>query len=906
MPLPGVWVQPALIAVLPHGKFHTGLNRFPPELAGETWPPPVEVVTAHEAFSRCWDGDAHFLLYLTADFDAREPFFRINMGALPDIRAKGSDVLVHWIALDWDTGRAPSHEPWTAERFNAFMEQVEGITRAGGPFARRLADVAFSYSTKKGWRWVWRLSQGVPADEAERKIRGLVSEALQAGLAVDHSGSVLTWKQPFRLPCVVRDLNEAKEGLPPDVQRTWEDGFFCSLVADPTRSIDPSTIESLGPLASTAATDVNVSDGVAPSPSDMHDLMWRPGARGSVMTEFHRKMKGELMGQTYFPYVFDMKRLDMEPGTRHETVNKWVLSAINHVFSKGYTVEQAFALFHHLASDLAEGRKSFAEAYREIWRSCAGGWRKLSAEKVEKEAKEAKAKAEAKARELDGAARIIAGVRAWFPGLPADPVAAWAWIRRRLILRARGGRYYVMSPSGWYSCKATEADGILPRVNQLRMTDHIPVTDADGNPIKKDVLLANYVTNVEHVVSRPNLEGGYLVNPEKDEGLILATVSYRRRTDLPAEFSPDVDAWLGHLGSDQYDLLCRHIGCFLAFERGGVAAMSFNMEPGAGKKLLVHGFLECLEEPELATGDDLVQRFNSKLATAALLSVNEGLPERDHHNHASDVIRRVITGDYIQTEGKHKDAQQVKVSIRVILTANHTRLTDAIFDGRDLSLHEQEAIGRRLVHYNGGPAAAFLKQKNAESLAATGRIWTEGWIEGDAGEPSRFVVAKHFMWLWEQHGRDAKLQGRLLIEGDPRQEVVQRGRTQGGSSLIVIEAITKLVNKGLGTHDGQRGVKIKDGQLFVTVGAILDFWREEMRGHERLTSRKVGDALKGLVVGQYDNKARKIDGDVRKWKEIDVVVISKVAEENGWMNPTMEKLLQAQATLTAAGGHHHA
>ena len=96
---------------------------------------------------------------------------------------------------------------------------------------------------------------------------------------------------------------------------------------------------------------------------------------------------------------------------------------------------------------------------------------------------------------------------------------------------------------------------------------------------------------------------------------------------------------------------------------------------------------------------------------------------------------------------------------------------------------------------------------------------------------------------------------------------------------------------------GGSGVLVKDGRLYVTVGAILDYWRAEMKGHERLTARKVSMALKGLVVG---GKASKNKNGLN---EIDISMLVREAETYGWMNDALNRLVALSAVKAGTNGN---
>ena len=193
---PSTAVAPSPIAVIPDPRWK-GLNSFALEETTRT-PPITVVLDPLDAFARRWETDAHFVGYLIQPFDPAEPFFRLNKAILPRVRERGGDVVLNYVGLDWDT---EGHEPWTRETWSAFQGLLEVLLGRGDAFSLRLRGAMTSYSTRRGYRWVYRLSEPVPADEAEARVRGLIGEFRDGGLKVD---PLSDWTRLFRLPRVQR------------------------------------------------------------------------------------------------------------------------------------------------------------------------------------------------------------------------------------------------------------------------------------------------------------------------------------------------------------------------------------------------------------------------------------------------------------------------------------------------------------------------------------------------------------------------------------------------------------------------------------------------------------------------------------------------------------------------------
>jgi hypothetical protein len=733
------------------------------------------------------------------------------------------------------------------------------------------------------------------ADDAEPRIRGLVSVLRAEGLLADED--VSDWTRLFRLPCVIRDG-----------KKTSEDPFFVVESCDWSRRLDASLLPDVG---KPEPTFVSTASGPRPTDAEAQALLWRYNERNNIVySDFWKAMEKQLEGQPYHPYIFKHQAFDVSKGDRHESILTWSLSAAGHVIRNfpGATVEHLYALFHVMAGQIED-----RDGRHDAWRCCTGAWDKVSQEYEQEKKAVVEAKREEAIKEITQAESITSGVRAWHAKLSLVPADSWSWIKKRMILKEkRSSRYYVMKKDGTYAAEPVDEGSLLPQIIQQGMNAHIPI-EKEGKQGKRpmkvaDLSVEGFVTNVSDVQSRCEIAGSFIENPNDSESPTLVTLSFRRNPRLTPCYNPDVDLWLRALTGSLYDFFCRHVGCFLAWTRGGVAAMSFNMVPAAGKKLLAHGLLEVLEDYArhvFATGEDLVQQFNGKLRFTPYVFVNEGMPDGMSRYHASDTLRRIVTGDYFQVEGKNKDSQSFKFPFRVLLTANHWRLIDAMGEGRDLSPQERIALGERLVHYpgDGSDAARLLSGRGGER-------WTKGWIEGDSGEPSRFVVARHFLWLWEHHGKDALPQGRgrLLVEGDPNQAAIRRLRIRGGSTPLVMESIVRLLSQSaMGAVTAKQGVRTtKDGRLLVTTSAILDYWRNNLtRGSgEKLTTHRVALSLKGLVEGTTASESpemRSVQGEKARFHEIDIFLLAEEAHEAGWLCPELDRLVeQRRAALELA------
>ena len=180
----------------------------------KAWP----TLSAGEAFGEEHTNDLHFTCYSvrTPEVPASDkgtgypaqwtsPQPRLTKGALalmepedeaipPKIEARGTTL-----AVDYDL---PNHATWTA----AGVAEVAKLMERAGQLVPMLAHPSVFYTTAKGMRLVWFLSEPVPVDGPgglEDLLGGLIATCVQAGLNVDPT--CRDWTRIFRLPRVRRE-----------------------------------------------------------------------------------------------------------------------------------------------------------------------------------------------------------------------------------------------------------------------------------------------------------------------------------------------------------------------------------------------------------------------------------------------------------------------------------------------------------------------------------------------------------------------------------------------------------------------------------------------------------------------------------------------------------------------------
>ena len=151
------------------------------------------VVDATEAFHQHWPSDAHFAPYY---IDGEEHIPRLNQRALPDILAKGGNVLFDLVVLDVDcpeahTSGAPAPPHWRRGQMLA-LRQLPWWKTAG------------YYETRGGYRLIWKLAEPLIPSTFNNYLKGVVAAIKEYGVCPDE---LTDWNRIYRLPNVVRDGN---------------------------------------------------------------------------------------------------------------------------------------------------------------------------------------------------------------------------------------------------------------------------------------------------------------------------------------------------------------------------------------------------------------------------------------------------------------------------------------------------------------------------------------------------------------------------------------------------------------------------------------------------------------------------------------------------------------------------
>lgn len=847
----------------------------------------MQVMPLRDALATEFGTDAHFVSYSCVDNGVESPAWpRLNKVVLDAIEAAGGRVYSTMLVIDYDTkdnldadtyAKKKDTEgkvAWDDELIEQFWQKLDAAVESGLPMPNVI------YTTKNGARFIYVLEEPVLVREVEDYHRGLVHLFGTKGLVADEKCS--DWTRFFRMPRVMRD------GAP-----SWTSPYFRQLeqwdtfvkLADVPKVEKPQGADTYAPLKSI--------DRPRPSQEEAKAMLEVRGM-GTMKprsTALFKEAKRRLQGRNCFGCLFDMQPIARE-GERDAKLTSYVGEAVAILyFMDGSTPELIYSLFLPAVEELKPdaGTPNWLD---KLWYLVCYSWAR---EVAKDEARETKQKVTAIKTE-DQLTAMLNSMRRWCkaPELDADDAHAVAWMLMHCICMTRAKKYHVLRPSGFFSRHGVPREHLVTEIRESGLAQFIELEKDIGGErvaLSPAELLARHGTQVHEVFGAANHAGSIVKNiGTADASLVVALYNLRR--DLEPTFSDQVDIWLKKLvGEDKIQVLRDWIGFALDFEGGPICALSLSGPPSCGKKMLVRGLAECINTGMVASGLDLVQRFTPSLMKTPFLCVDEGLPSKVPGGiDIADQFRRVVSGESITLDVKFGDPVTIFNPLRVIFTANNLETVRAITSHRDLTPEDQAALSQRILHLD-------VKQAAADWLAANGGLrMTKGWIQGDSGEQSEYVVAKHFLWLHQQRPKQP-LGTRLLVEGNLESEIMRDMRTQSGVAPLVIRTLIYMIEAA--SKDNMRGLAIEQGSVFVTASGVVEVYRSDIANRRDLNASQVLNVLRSVVMpGGSKNPTVHVNakGERTKarWHHLDLCILLEEAYTNGYPSKTLEKLLREQ------------
>ncbi len=844
----------------------------------------LNVMPLRAALAEQFVTDAHFVSYVVHEAGAEaETWPRLNKVILDEIEKAGGRVSCSMFVIDIDTKDNVDAEtlaaktiggkvPWDDELIGIFWAKIDAAVEAGLPMPNAL------YTTNNGARCIYVLPELISVRESEELYRGLVHLYGQQGIIAD--SSCADWTRMFRMPSVMRDNKP-----------TWEQPHF-KLFEQYDTVIDLSKVPKIEGSASAEYAPIKEITDPRPTHEDAQAMLEvkMPGGKGVRQTALHKESKRRLQGRNCFPALFDFAPLARE-GERDVTLTKYVGEAVSLLYyMDGCTPEFVYALFLPAVEQLQDAAD--VNWLDKLWYLVRYTWAR---EVAKHEAKQEKAKIVAVKVE-DKLTSMLNSMRKWCDhgSLHQDDARSIAWMLQHAIVMTRAKRYHVLRHTGYYSRFGVPREHLLTEMRESGLSEFIEldkVQDGEVIPKSANELLAVNGTQVHEVEGAANYPGSIVKNiATSDAKLVVALYCLRR--DIVAEYNERVDQWLiRFVGKEHIQDLRNWIGFALDFEGGPVCALSLSGPPSCGKKMLVRGLAECINTGAVASGLDLVQRFTPALMKTPFLCVDEGLPSKVPGGiDIADQFRRATAGESLTLDVKFGDPITVFNPLRVIFTANNLETVRAITSHRDLTPEDQAALGERIFHLD-------VMQEAADFLAANGgRRMTKGWIQGDSGEPSDHVVAKHFLWLYENRPKEA-LGTRLLMQGNLESDLMRDMRTQSGAAPLVIRTLIYMLESA--SKQNMKGLSIENGEAFVTASGVHDCYKADLGNRRELNTQQILNVLRSVVVpGATKNPTWHVNAQGERirarWHPLDLLILLEEAYTNGYPSKQIEVLVRAR------------
>ena len=837
-----------------------------------------------EALSSPWQSDAHFVTYCLINIEEEEhaAYPRCNKPILGKIRKQGLELLHKCMVVDIDT---EDHTPWDRPWLDEILANLTDALTQGSVAGRWTS----WYTTTNGMRLVYELTEWIRPEDYEAKHRWLCRELIRYNVPADLKCS--DWTRIFRLPFVVRD------GEP-----TWEAEHFDAGETD--RVVSPDDIKELGTAGDFSEDAFDHVEPVSlpmPSYDDCFKLMFEESKHGRpVQSMPFKKFKSQIKNRELDEALQSADPIAPE-GRRDSTLHQLIGQAIGLCFDiKGFCPELLMGILWEKLDELApdQGTPSWHHC---AWSHICRIWAKEAAKAKFREVEEVRQ------REQDESLvqQMLDGMREWCKAedLHADDAIALAYLNQHLIC-SHLKSYSLLGPDGRYGEGSYGAEQLVPRIRTSHLNGIID-TFAVGPTGQVSDRGATNILNahsfpVQEAQAIVNAQGGTIKNIDSEHA-VLNHPLFELNADLlaQAEFNPLVNEWLVLMFGDNFEKACFWVGWALDFASGAtVAALSLVGAPGAGKKMFVQGLAECLRKPALATHEDITTGYGYGLLKSPFLVVNEGWPQSQNRGQApSDQMKAMIGGDAHTVQRRYMAPVTVMCPTRIIMTANDFEVVSMLGRGKELTRETTEALAVRLFNVQ-------LDKKASDWLRGMGGSqFTEGWIAGDNGEASKYVVAKHFMWLYQNRGdRDNPLispQRRLVVEGNMDDEDLSfMLRTQSGSAPLVIETIVMML-EGRGRRGYGFVVHENEGRAYVLASAVLNYYRQHLQDQakEILTESQIAQVLTNISINENKYAYILRGGEnmgPRRWHELDLFVLNRSCERSGMRNAKIRDLLATQ------------
>jgi len=751
----------------------------------------MDVMTLSDAIHFPHKTDCFFTCYTAEGLDK---WPRISKQALASFEEYDVKITMPCFAFDWDV---PGHAPWTAEIFADFFGKFDNLTDP------HLTGWRYVYTSRHGARVVYTLPKSVPVQDGEQYIATMFVKFKDAGIHMDESCK--DWTRLFRCPKVVRD------GL----ETLHEEFYFFN-----EQDVDLN-MEGLKKSTTRVIPVIKHCENLRigqPTQEEVDNILFDSGSQNrNKISTFFKEAKNTLKHTAFADALF----VDGVPlagrGNRNDAIMKAVGTTIPMIIKRiAYArPEHVYALFYNTVLEMEQDQDWLAH----LWNAILSIW----PQEIEKFNLQSIAKAQEEEMAIIEKETIAKGMTKWCDSpLLLEDETRDVFVERHLLANY-GKFFYPIMPDGGYSPHCISKDQLIPHIRTTEHLSHIIQTQELGQmgkqvDIPDRVIHNRFAIPVNEVVYIPQPGCGGYIEGVMEGNRTLKLPMYRRNPRLQPLYNADVDEWLSVLFGRWYEYGCNWIANALAFEEGPICALSITAPPGIGKKMLIEGLAECLENPVFATGKDVAGSFNGTMGKTPFLAINEEWPKKNGES-SQEQFKSLTAGDRTPINEKYKPMVLISNPMRLFMTANNHDIIRTLMD-KDMTPSDREAIGQRLLHFDvDGSAAAWLEERGGNAFTGIrGRRWIAG-----APVPSDFIIAKHFLHLHASRIiEEGGFAGRFLVEGNCSKgslfmthQIVQKDTT-----AYVITAVTNLIEA-----KGQRKAYRLDedtGAIYVTINTIID------------------------------------------------------------------------------------
>lgn len=866
-----------------------------------------------EALSAKWNTDALLIQYQRRNKEGvvdSDSWVRCNKPSVSSVREAGGDIVTTMICLEWDTD---PHAPWKSEEEKtAFDDKLSSALENIKTLVPSIVDWYACYYTYQGFRMIWVLSEAIPVEEAEGKIRWLMRAFDDQCLTIDEKA--VDWTRLFRLPHALRpDFGQDQNGK--DLTTVLHRDEYGPRLNTERQGLSKGLIPTQIPTVTVEEHQRTYAPPLRmgiPDPDKARSLVYEETQKGisdKRYTSWGKKTKELLKGKPCYDTLFARTTLAVS-GKRDTTLMNYLGSVIGTVVkaqdtSYVSTPEHVFGLFYRSVEHMDQvsidsGGKQ--EWVTKCWEKICRIW--------PRETKQYEDRLEAAARHkeekfLDKETRedvLLAGMKQWcnHPELwDSDRDVQMGFVKRHLVAAmGTNNNYYPLQPDGFYSYGAVSKDLLVGQLKYLKMDFVIDLTvetERGSRSITPAELLTNHSTVVWGVKGESGFAGGRIFGMGTNEAVFIQPM-YRINPNLKPTFNKQVNDWLLSFKDER---LLDWLALCVAFKKR-LVMLSIAGPGSIGKSLLTQGVVECLENPVRATEKDL-GKYAQNLLKTPFIVIDEGLLENANFGgkEVSAAIREFLGGGELPIDRKYMALASAVSNGRVMVMANNTNLTAKLCGaGRDQSKEDLEAIEMRTLHIDVNDMAPrdFLSSICVDS--------DEGrWVHGKDHDRD-FVLAKHILWL--HHNRKVKepKNKRFSMDGfiPPSIKVAMEKFTPNVD--LCVEAIISMVEKPQPKEVANYMVIDEARQsIFVVASSVFKAYEALGRkGLERdMSINRIGSALAWLRKEGTDNKIPRVltkangtKTTPQRWSEVTFERLIKGASDYGFEATKLRQMFKGK------------